>query len=219
MPINEDKILILQELLALISNPKSAPDIHHYDDALRDWNTNLRLFKEAGGQRPSGDAERLAFTEILPPDVAARVTLHMDLPQYGNFEELRKFTDKYVKVMTALARQRKGVRSEAPVCLIDNINSNGEEDGCAIGGAEHDDEDNLVYPALDGLDVDQRIEVLAFYACKRLHAGRPRSRRSLSVTPRRTRPASVDQWPCQGHATARPCRHDQRPRCIRMPTA
>ena len=49
MPINEDKNLILQELLPLISNPKSATDIHHYDDALRVWNTNLRLFKEAGG--------------------------------------------------------------------------------------------------------------------------------------------------------------------------
>ena len=42
LPIHEDKILILQELLPSISNPKSAADIHHYDDALRDWNTNLR---------------------------------------------------------------------------------------------------------------------------------------------------------------------------------
>ena len=29
MPINDDKILILQELLPLISNPKSVTDIHH----------------------------------------------------------------------------------------------------------------------------------------------------------------------------------------------
>ena len=70
MPINEDQILILQELLPLITNPKPAHDIHHYDDAVRDWNTNLRLFKEAGGQRPAGDAERLPFTKLLPPDVA-----------------------------------------------------------------------------------------------------------------------------------------------------
>ena len=80
MPISEDKIRILQELLPLISNPNSTADIHHYYDALRDWNTNLRLFKEAGGQRPTGDAERLAFTKLLPPDVASHVTLHMDLP-------------------------------------------------------------------------------------------------------------------------------------------
>ena len=53
----------------------------------------MRLFKEAGGQRPTGDAERLAFTKILPPDVAAHVTLHMDFPQYQNFKELRKLTD------------------------------------------------------------------------------------------------------------------------------
>ena len=57
MPINEDKILVLQELLPLISNPKSATDIHHYDTALRDWNTNLRLFKEAGGTCPTVDAQ------------------------------------------------------------------------------------------------------------------------------------------------------------------
>ena len=80
-PINEDKILILQELLLLIANPKSASDIHHYDEAVRDWTLNLRLFKEAAGQRPTGNAQRLAFTKFLPADVAAHVTLHMDLPQ------------------------------------------------------------------------------------------------------------------------------------------
>ena len=74
MPINEDKILILQELLPLITKPKAASDINHYDDAVRDWNTNRRLFKEAGGEKPTGDAERLAFTKLLLPDVAAHVT-------------------------------------------------------------------------------------------------------------------------------------------------
>ena len=125
MPINEDTILILQELLPLISNPRSAADIQHFDDALRDWNTNFRLFKEAGGPRPVGDAAKVAFTKLLPPDAAAHVMLHMDLPQYQSFEALRKFTDKYVKAMTALDRKRKGVRSQAPVRLSDNINSNG----------------------------------------------------------------------------------------------
>ena len=90
MPMNEDKILILQELLPLTSNPKSAADIHHYDGALLDRNTNLRLFKEAGGTGPTGDAQRLAFTKLVLSDVSAHVTLHMDLPQYQNFEELRE---------------------------------------------------------------------------------------------------------------------------------
>ena len=160
MPTKEDNIIILQRLLLLISKPTSAADIHHYDDTLRDWNTNLWLSTEAGGQRPTDDAERVAFTKILPPDVAAHVTLHMDLPQYQNFEELRTSTNTYVNVMTALDRQRKGARSTQPVCLVGNYNGHGEEDGYTIDGADEED-DKFVYPALDGLDADQKIEVLA----------------------------------------------------------
>ena len=81
LPTNEDKALILQELLPAITNPKLANDIHHYEEALRDWNTNLRLFTTAGGQPPTGDAQWIAFTKLLPPDVAAHVSLHMDLPE------------------------------------------------------------------------------------------------------------------------------------------
>ena len=165
MAINENKILILQGLLPLNSDPKSAADVHHYDDALRDWTSNLRMLKEAGGQRPVADAEKLAFTKLLPADVAARVTLHMDLPQYRDLEELRKFTDKYVKVMTSLDRQRKGVRSTASVRIVEAYNGQGEDDGYAIDGAKGDDE-KLIYPDLEGLDVDQRIEVLAFMRAK-----------------------------------------------------
>ena len=44
LPINKDKILILQELLPVATNPKPAADIHQYDEALRNWYTNLRLF-------------------------------------------------------------------------------------------------------------------------------------------------------------------------------
>ena len=61
------KALVLQELFPAITNPKPASDVHHYDEAIRDWNTNLRLFKTAGGQPPTGDAQRLAFTKLLPP--------------------------------------------------------------------------------------------------------------------------------------------------------
>ena len=36
MPINDDKVAILEDLLPLISNPKSAAYIHYYEEALRD---------------------------------------------------------------------------------------------------------------------------------------------------------------------------------------
>ena len=89
----------------------------------------------------------------------------MGLPQYQSSEELRKFTDKYVKVMTSLDRQRKGVRSTASVRLVDNYRGQGQEEGYVIDGAEEDD-DNFVYPALDGLDVDPQIEVLVIMRAK-----------------------------------------------------
>ena len=56
----------------------------------------LRLFAQAGGQRLTGDAQKLAFTKLLPHDVAAHVTLHMDLPQHRSYEALKTFTGKHV---------------------------------------------------------------------------------------------------------------------------
>ena len=144
------------------------------------------LLKEVGGTCPTGDAPRLAFTKLLPPDVAAHVTLHMDFPQCQRFEELRTFTDKYVKVMTALDRQRKGVRSQAPVRLIDNLNSDGEFDGLAIDDAESDDNSDFVYPAIGGLDVEQRVCSVSLYECERLHSSRAWRRRPVSTTAWRT---------------------------------
>ena len=49
LPINEDKVLILQELLPLITNLRSASNIDHYDDVVRDWTTNL-----SSSRRPEG---------------------------------------------------------------------------------------------------------------------------------------------------------------------
>ena len=101
-PINADKLLILQDLLPAVLNPRAAVDMAGYVQALEDWETNLRLFTTAGGAAPTGDAERLAFVELLPPDVAAHVTLHLDLPAYQEFSALKKFASKYVTVMTGL---------------------------------------------------------------------------------------------------------------------
>ena len=79
--------------------------------------------------------------------------------------------------MTSLDRQRKGTRA-APIRLVDNFNAQAEEDGYAIDGEEEVDDDNFVYPALDGLDGDQRIDVLAFMRAKGFTpAGRSAGRR------------------------------------------
>ena len=105
---------------------------------------------------------------------------------------MRNFTDKYVKVMTALDRQRKGVSFQVPVRLIDNLNSDGEFDGLAIDDAEYEDEDSFVYPALDGLDVEQRVEVLtSLYEGERLHSSSTWRRRPVSTATWRTWTTSV----------------------------
>ena len=50
-PINEDKILILQDLLPAVTNPRAASDIAGYAQALEDWETNLRLFASCADRR------------------------------------------------------------------------------------------------------------------------------------------------------------------------
>ena len=48
-PINDDKQLVQKELLPLMTNPKPAATMDKVVDAVRDWDTNMRLFKAAGG--------------------------------------------------------------------------------------------------------------------------------------------------------------------------
>ena len=106
-PINDDKQLILQELLAPVPNPRGAPNLEGFAAALELWDTNIRLFKAAGGREPEGEAKRIAFIKLLPPDVRAHVTLHQDMPQYQDFNELKRFALKYIKVMLGLNAERK----------------------------------------------------------------------------------------------------------------
>ena len=93
-PLNDDKQLILQELLAPVTNPRGAPNLGGVAAALELWDTNIRLFKAAGGRDPEGDAKRIAFIKLLPPDVRAHVTLPQDMRQYQDFTELKRFALK-----------------------------------------------------------------------------------------------------------------------------
>ena len=75
--------------------------------ALEVWDTNIRLFKAAGGREPEGDANRIAFVKLLPPDARAHVTLHQDMPAYQDYTELKRFALKYIKVMIGLNADRR----------------------------------------------------------------------------------------------------------------
>ena len=79
-PINEDNILIRKDLLPLITNPKPATNIDNITVALENWDTNQRLYKAAGGDDIIEAQKRLAFIQMLPRDVCAYVTMHLELP-------------------------------------------------------------------------------------------------------------------------------------------
>ena len=72
--------------------------------ALEYWDTNQRLYKAAGGDEITEAQKRLTFIQMLPRDVCAYVTMHIDLPEYTKFAHLKKFALKYVKVISSLNR-------------------------------------------------------------------------------------------------------------------
>ena len=126
--------------------------------------------------------------------------------------------------MTSLDRQRRGQRA-APqaIRLVHNYNSQCEEDGYAMDGAENVDE-KFIYPDLEGLDVEQRIEVLAFMRARGYApAGRGARGRfipklggrgqQLREAPREMPPRSRADMTCvncnrKGHSTSE-CRQPQ----------
>ena len=72
-------------------HPKPATTMERVEEAITDWNTNLRLFLKAGGEPLSDRTRRLAFIDMLPMDIASHVTMHLDVPAYATYDALRKF--------------------------------------------------------------------------------------------------------------------------------
>ena len=162
-PINDDKMMILQELLPQITNPKPATDMLGFEGAMRDWQTTIRLYTEAGGEKPTGEPERMAFIRLLPPDVAAHVLLHQALPQYATFDNLKRFTEQYVKVMLGLNRQRKG-QAHSHLKLVEASLDDYETQYVE---EEQEEEDMPSMPCFQignysNMDSDDQVEVLAF---------------------------------------------------------
>ena len=75
--------------------------------ALEAWNTNLRLFSNAGVRAPDQAQQRLSFISLLPPDVSTYVSMRVDLPEYDTYSKLMAFALKYVRVLQSVAATRK----------------------------------------------------------------------------------------------------------------
>ena len=85
-------------------HPKSAQNMDKVEEAITDWDTNIRLFMKAGGNKLDDSTRRLALTEMLPIDIASYITMHLELPEYATYESLKRFVLKYVKVQRNLRR-------------------------------------------------------------------------------------------------------------------
>ena len=59
-PVNDDKAIVLQELLGPVTNPKGATNMASFTDALKLWETNIRLFTAAGGTAPEVGVHQVA---------------------------------------------------------------------------------------------------------------------------------------------------------------
>ena len=130
-PINADKSMMRKDLLPLVNNPKCATNMEDVEAKLEDWNTNCRLMVENGGEMPSDETRRMAFVEMLPPDIMSHVMMNIDLPGFETFNKVKKYTLRYIKVLQKSKNKRKG-----QVNIVDR------EALGSSGGSDVDDDDD-----------------------------------------------------------------------------
>ena len=108
----------------------------------------------------------MSFISLLLPDVSAYVSMYMELPEYYTFAKLKAFAVKYVKVMLAVSAHWK-----KSTYLVEHRQAEPEE------GEQYEDELED-YEGVENLEVDQRIEVLAFMRARGFQpSGRAATRR------------------------------------------
>ena len=151
-PINEDRELVVKDLLPMVTNTKGASNMEGVDDAIRDWNTSIRLFKKAGGVEPPESQKRITLIRMLPMDIGAYVTMHWELPEYKTFDALLKFVNKYIKVLRNL---RKSPTKPAHMIEVD------DEVPGSVGGDMDPEQAELIERLLATDDVEEQVEILA----------------------------------------------------------
>ena len=103
-PVIEDKELLQKDLLVTVTNPKGASTMDGVEQAVFDWDTNIRLFKKAGGIEPSDYHKRITFIRMLPVEVGVYVSMHWELQEYNTYIKLKAFVFKYIKTLRNLRR-------------------------------------------------------------------------------------------------------------------
>ena len=164
-PINEDKPMLRQALLPLVTNPRHATSVDDVTKALEEWATNKRLFVEADGPLPPPEQERLAFIQLLPHEMNTYVSMHMEM--YPTYDTLLKFTMKYMKVLQSQKRKpRVGVHLLDANQKSSEGSTNGEELGFQANDDDGDVEERVMAAAqifgVDAADPETAAHLYAF---------------------------------------------------------
>ena len=138
-----------------------------FAEALKLWETNIRLFTAAGGKAPEGDAQRIAFIKLLPPSVAAHVTLYADNQEFSEYTALKRFALRYIKIMMGLDAQRATTR---PLKLVEDairhLEGEPEREAEEEPDACEDAADTLDIPGFAEKPISDQVEIFAFMKAK-----------------------------------------------------
>ena len=109
--------------------------------------------------------------KLLPPDVAAHVTLHINLPAYKEFSALKKFASKCVRVMAGLHEARKRQQRPDHLKLVeardyDDHNDNDDQNDNNNDSHNDNNDDGFHIPDFDAMEVPQQVDIMAFMKAK-----------------------------------------------------
>ena len=166
-----------------VTHPNTAANMDGVEDAIETWKTDIRLLREAGGQLPPDHQLRLTLIHVLPIDISAYVTMHLELPKYATYESLKRFVLKYVEVQRILRRA-----GHKPAHILDEARapdaaktSDASSKGSEYSDENDDEEAELLERLAAAEDVEERVEILAVMSKRGFRAptrgqGGPRKR-------------------------------------------
>ena len=86
------------DLLNLISNPAKTNNIDEVDKVLESWDTNLRIYRELGGEELSEDMKKHILKKIVPHSLTEGLTMHN--LESASFATIRGWMQQKAKAIT-----------------------------------------------------------------------------------------------------------------------
>ena len=102
------------------------------------WETSNRLFVEDDGNLPEESNDLLSFIDAFPPDVPANVLMHMDMPAYEKYDEIKTHAAMLVKIM-----QKQRRRPRTGVNMVDAYRGEPPQEPEPTGDNDNDFDDDV----------------------------------------------------------------------------